>query len=68
MSWSRQYQRRDPADVLERREEPPPIRSCAGCIHIRIQKSEFDGRRILVRAEGMQVGQRCRLYESRSGN
>ncbi|AWP75711.1 phage-related hypothetical protein [Bordetella parapertussis Bpp5] len=65
MTWARRSDRGDPAKVLERRQEPPPVRSCAGCAHIRLVKSEFDGRRILTCSHGMQVGQRCRLFEER---
>ncbi|CCJ48957.1 Phage-related hypothetical protein [Bordetella parapertussis Bpp5] len=31
MTWARRSDRGDPAKVLERRQEPPPVRSCAGC-------------------------------------
>lgn len=65
MTWSRRSERGDPAKVLERRQEPPPIRSCAGGVHIRLAQSQFDGRRILTCDQGMQVGQRCRLFQER---
>lgn len=65
MTWSRRSERGDPAAVLERRQEPPPVRSCAGCKHIQLVKSQFDGRRILTCDQGMQVGQRCRLFQER---
>jgi len=65
VTWARQSERSDPARVLERRQEPPPVRSCAGCIHIRLERSQFDGRRVLQCAEGLQVGQRCRLFQER---
>lgn len=65
MTWSRRSDRGNPADVLERRQEPPPVRSCSGCVHIQLVKSQFDNRRVLQCGEGLQVGQRCRLFQER---
>lgn len=65
MTWARQAERGDPAKLLERRQEPPPARTCAGCQHIQLVKSDFDGRRVLACTQGLPVGQRCRLFEER---
>jgi len=65
VSWARQFESGNPERVMERRQEPPPTRSCAGCVHIRLVESQFDGRRVLQCAEGLQVGQRCRLFQER---
>lgn len=55
---------RDPVDVLERKEEGRPIRSCAGCLFLFLTE-DWQGRRVLKCRQDMEVGQRCKLYEER---
>lgn len=55
----------DPAKVLERKEEGAPVRSCIGCVSIRLVKSTFDGRRVLVCEENLPIGQRCKLFREK---
>lgn len=66
MTWARQSERGDPAKVLERRQEPPPARTCAGCKEIRVISNPFGGRRVLRCALGEEIGQRCSKYEERT--
>lgn len=55
----------DPAKVLERRQDGPPTRTCAGCDQIKIVKDPFGGRNVLRCAKGKEVGQRCGEYRER---
>lgn len=65
MTWTHQNQMGDPARVAERREERPIVRSCSGCRYLMLEQNPFDGRRVLKCSEGMEVGQRCRLFEGK---
>ncbi|MCY1196925.1 hypothetical protein D9M72_82810 [compost metagenome] len=65
MTWAHQAERGDPLKVLERRQEPAPARTCAGCTQIRLINSPFGGRRVLRCALGEEIGQRCSKYEER---
>lgn len=62
----RSWELGDPARVLERRQEGPPRRSCAGCGEIELVKNPFGGRRILRCKLGEQVGERCNKYRERA--
>lgn len=66
MTWSSKSERGDPAKLLERRQEPPAARTCAGCKEIRLINSPFGGRRVLRCALGEEIGQRCSKYEERA--
>ena len=66
MTWTRRSGRGDPLKVLERRQEAPPARTCAGCKEIRLITSPFGGRRVLRCALGEEIGQRCPKYEERT--
>lgn len=64
--WGHSHERGDPAKVLERRQEPPPACTCAGCKEIRLIVNPFDRRRVLRCALGEEIGQRCSKYEERT--
>lgn len=66
MIWTRTSERGDPAKVLERRQEPAPARTCAGCTQIRLVVNPFGGRKALRCAMGEEIGQRCTKYEERA--
>lgn len=55
----------NPERVAERGDERP-VRTCAGCVHIRIGVDPLSGRRVLKCALGLPVGQRCNRYEERN--
>lgn len=63
--WWHDRELGDPLKVLERRQEPPPARTCAGCTQIRLITNPFGGRRVLRCALGEEIGQRCSKYEER---
>lgn len=56
---------RDPAEVLERKQERAARRSCAGCREIRVVEDPFGVRRLKCK-QGYEVGQRCREYQERT--
>lgn len=56
---------KDPVKVLERRQEGSRPQSCHGCIHLFMQKSDFDKRQVLICAKGLTVGERCKLFQEK---
>lgn len=56
---------RDPERIVEEKETKV-VRSCAGCIHLRLSNDPFTRRQVLVCDLGFKVGQRCKLYEGRN--
>jgi len=56
---------RDPAEVLERKQEGAARRSCAGCREIRVVEDPFGIRRLKCK-KGNEVGQRCRDFQERT--
>lgn len=66
MAWQHRFERGDPAVVLERRQSPPPRRSCAGCDQLRFKENPFGGPRKMQCAQGNPVGERCKSYKERS--
>lgn len=63
MTWTRQNQMGDPAKIAERREQKPSLKSCVGCKYLVAVESPFDGRLVPKCAQGMDIGQRCRLFD-----
>lgn len=55
------YMYRDPAIVLEQKQENELKRSCAGCVHV--FKVEFKGAVESACSKGRMIGKRCKLYE-----
>lgn len=63
MIWTLSHERGDPAKILERRQEKPPARTCAGCTQIKLVKNPFGERMVLRCGLGEEIGQRCHKYE-----
>lgn len=55
------YLYRDPADVLERKQEMEARMSCSGCIHS--FKMEFKSGAEMGCDKNRRYGKRCKLYE-----
>ena len=56
------YQYRNPADVLESKQERELKKSCAGCVHA--IEYEFKYSRQKICDIGKPYGRRCKLYKS----
>lgn len=63
MTWAHQSERGDPLKVLERRQEPPPARTCAGCAHAKTIETPFVGDTITRCLKGKPYGKKCNRYE-----
>lgn len=59
------WEMRDPALVIERKEQGARKRSCAGCKEIKVVVDPFGVRRLRCKL-GNPVGQRCKFYQERS--
>lgn len=55
------YMYRDPAIVLEQKQENELKRSCAGCVHV--FRVEFNGAVESACNKGRMIGKRCNLYK-----
>lgn len=61
----RRFEMKDPAYVLEKKQERAQKRSCAGCREIKVVVDPFGARRLRCKL-GNTVGQRCHNYQERT--
>lgn len=64
MTWGRHFDRLDPAKALEIKQQGKKKLTCLGCKHLSLGK-DFYGRDIPVCSEGLQPGERCKLYDEK---
>lgn len=60
------WEMRDPADVLQSKQEAAIRRSCKGCAHTKVVTDPFGGR-IEKCVKGRPIGKRCGKYEVHHG-